>query len=99
METNLKITLGTVDLSWLNFARSRRALITTQGVPPRGLSKYLATISKYLATKSKARIAEPFGQRLSSLSTELTLIYVEQLQHNRVALYKTTTKCCKNHLQ
>ncbi|MCF1428450.1 MAG: hypothetical protein LPH19_10960, partial [Shewanella sp.] len=49
--------------------------------------------------KSKARIAEPFGQRLSSLSTALTLIYVEQLQHNRVALYKTTTKCCKNHLQ
>ncbi|MCF1457916.1 MAG: hypothetical protein LPH21_10275 [Shewanella sp.] len=61
-------------------------------MPPRGLSKYLAT-------KSKARIAEPFGQRLSSLSTALTLIYVEQLQHNRVALYKTTTKCCKNHLQ
>ncbi|MCF1426551.1 MAG: hypothetical protein LPH21_05435 [Shewanella sp.] len=56
-------------------------------------------LSKYLATKSKARIAEPFGQRLSSLSTALTLIYVEQLQHNRVALYKTTTKCCKNHLQ
>ncbi|MCF1439919.1 MAG: hypothetical protein LPD71_14610, partial [Shewanella sp.] len=49
--------------------------------------------------KSKARIAEPFGQRLSSLSTALTLIYVEQLHHNRVALYKTTTKCCKNHLQ
>ncbi|MCF1440115.1 MAG: hypothetical protein LPD71_15710, partial [Shewanella sp.] len=24
---------------------------------------------------------------------------VEQLHHNRVALYKTTTKCCKNHLQ
>ncbi|MCF1429182.1 MAG: TRAP transporter small permease subunit, partial [Shewanella sp.] len=41
--------LGSVDLSWLNFARSRRALIATQGVPPRGLSKYLAT-------KSKARI-------------------------------------------
>ncbi|MCF1459036.1 MAG: hypothetical protein LPH21_16280, partial [Shewanella sp.] len=60
-------------------------------MPPRGLSKYLAT-------KSKARIAEPFGQRLSSLSTALTLIYVEQ-QHNRVALYKTTTKSCKNHLQ
>ncbi|MCF1426988.1 MAG: hypothetical protein LPH21_04820 [Shewanella sp.] len=56
-------------------------------------------LSKYLATKSKARIAEPFGQRLSSLSTALTLIYVEQLHHNRVALYKTTTKCCKNHLQ
>ncbi|MCF1430735.1 MAG: hypothetical protein LPH21_13360 [Shewanella sp.] len=61
-------------------------------MPPRGLSKYLAT-------KSKARITEPFGQRLSSLSTALTLICVEQLQHNRVALYKTTTKCCKNHLQ
>ncbi|MCL1039442.1 hypothetical protein L2750_20220 [Shewanella submarina] len=61
-------------------------------MPPRGLSKYLAT-------KSKARIAEPFGQRLSSLSTALTLIYVEQLHHNRVALYKTTTKSCKNHLQ
>ncbi|MCF1459530.1 MAG: hypothetical protein LPH21_18855 [Shewanella sp.] len=61
-------------------------------MPPRGLSKYLAT-------KSKARIAEPFGQRLSSLSTALTLIYVEQLHHNRVALYKTTTKCCKKHLQ
>ncbi|MCF1457934.1 MAG: hypothetical protein LPH21_10370 [Shewanella sp.] len=59
----------------------------------------LVGLSKYLATKSKARIAEPFGQRLSSLSTALTLIYVEQLQHNRVALYKTTTKCCKNHLQ
>ncbi|MCF1427266.1 MAG: CBS domain-containing protein [Shewanella sp.] len=27
-------TLGSVDLSWLNFARSRRALIATQGVPP-----------------------------------------------------------------
>nr|WP_283164263.1 hypothetical protein [Shewanella corallii] len=76
----------------MNFARDRRALIATQGVPPRSLSKYLAT-------KSKARIAEPFGQRLSSLSTALTLIYVEQLHHNRVALYKTTTKCCKNHLQ
>ncbi|MCF1428310.1 MAG: hypothetical protein LPH19_10225 [Shewanella sp.] len=61
-------------------------------MPPRGLSKYLAT-------KSKARIAEPFGQRLSSLSTALTLICVEQLHYNRVALYKTTTKCCKNHLQ
>ncbi|MCF1427927.1 MAG: hypothetical protein LPD71_04970 [Shewanella sp.] len=61
-------------------------------MPPRGLSKYLAT-------KSKARIAEPFGQRLSSLSTALTLIYVEQLHHNRVALYKTTPKSCKNHLQ
>ncbi|MCF1431779.1 MAG: hypothetical protein LPH20_13200, partial [Shewanella sp.] len=36
---------------------------------------------------------------LSSLSTALTLIYVEQLHHNRVALYKTTTKSCKNHLQ
>ncbi|MCF1431714.1 MAG: hypothetical protein LPH20_12850, partial [Shewanella sp.] len=24
---------------------------------------------------------------------------VEQLHHNRVALYKTTTKSCKNHLQ
>ncbi|MCF1427265.1 MAG: hypothetical protein LPH19_04690 [Shewanella sp.] len=59
----------------------------------------LVSLSKYLATKSKARIAEPFGQRLSSLSTALTLIYVEQLHHNRVALYKTTTKCCKNHLQ
>ncbi|MCF1428838.1 MAG: hypothetical protein LPH21_04920 [Shewanella sp.] len=58
---------------------------------PRGLSKYLAT-------KSEACIPEPFGQRLSSLSTALTLIYVEQ-HHNRVALYKTTTKCCKNHLQ
>ncbi|MCF1431975.1 MAG: hypothetical protein LPH21_16145 [Shewanella sp.] len=56
-------------------------------------------LSKYLATKSKARIAEPFGQRLSSLSTALTLIHVEQLHHNRVALYKTTTKSCKNHLQ
>ncbi|MCL1039099.1 hypothetical protein L2750_18360 [Shewanella submarina] len=61
-------------------------------MPPRGLSKYLAT-------KSKARIAEPFGQRLSSLSTALTLIYVEQLHINRVAFYKTTTKSCKNHLQ
>ncbi|MCF1426647.1 MAG: hypothetical protein LPH19_01400 [Shewanella sp.] len=61
-------------------------------MPPRGLSKYLAT-------KSKARIAEPFGQCLSSLSTALTLIYVEQLHHNHVALYKKTTKCCKNHLQ
>ncbi|MCF1427567.1 MAG: hypothetical protein LPH19_06245 [Shewanella sp.] len=61
-------------------------------MPPRGLSKYHAT-------KSKARIAEPFGQRLSSLSTALTLIFVEQLHHSRVALYKTTTKCCKNHLQ
>ncbi|MCL1039182.1 hypothetical protein L2750_18835 [Shewanella submarina] len=60
-------------------------------MPPRGLSKYLAT-------KSKARITEPFGQRLSSLSTALTLIYVEQLHINRVALYKTTTKGCKNHL-
>ncbi|MCL1037630.1 hypothetical protein L2750_10755 [Shewanella submarina] len=59
----------------------------------------LAGLSKYLATKSKARIAEPFGQRLSSLSTALTLIYVEQLHRNRIALYKTTTKCCKNHLQ
>ncbi|MCF1431568.1 MAG: hypothetical protein LPH20_12080 [Shewanella sp.] len=56
-------------------------------------------LSKYLATKSKARIAEPFGQRLSSLSTALTLIHVEQLHHNPVALYKTTTKSCKNHLQ
>ncbi|MCF1440079.1 MAG: hypothetical protein LPD71_15510, partial [Shewanella sp.] len=56
-------------------------------------------LSKYLATKSKARIAEPFEQRLSSLSTALTLSYVEQLHHNRVDLYKTTTKCCKNHLQ
>ncbi|MCF1427909.1 MAG: hypothetical protein LPH19_08070, partial [Shewanella sp.] len=55
--------------------------------------------SKYLATKSKARITEPFGQRLSSLSTALTLIYVEQLHYSHVALYKTTTKCCKNHLQ
>ncbi|MCL2914268.1 hypothetical protein L2725_10860 [Shewanella corallii] len=55
----------------------------------------LAGLSKYLAT----RIAEPFGQRLSSLSTALTLIYVEQLHRNRVAFYKTTTKCCKNHLQ
>ncbi|MCL2913190.1 hypothetical protein L2725_05245 [Shewanella corallii] len=61
-------------------------------MPPRGLSKYLAT-------KSKARVAEPSGQRLSSLSTALTLIYVEQLHLNRVALYKTTTKSCKNHLQ
>ncbi|MCF1437786.1 MAG: hypothetical protein LPD71_03250 [Shewanella sp.] len=59
----------------------------------------LVGLSKYLATKSKARIAEPFGQHLSSLSTALTLICVEQLHHNRVALYKTTTKCCKNHLQ
>ncbi|MCF1430914.1 MAG: hypothetical protein LPH21_08445 [Shewanella sp.] len=59
----------------------------------------LVGLSKYLATKSKARIAEPFGQRLSSLSTALTLIHVEQLHHNRVALYKTTTKSCKNHLQ
>ncbi|MCF1431401.1 MAG: hypothetical protein LPH20_11195, partial [Shewanella sp.] len=67
MTTEDQQILGSVDLSWLNFARSRRALIATQGVPPRGLSKYLAT-------KSKARIAEPFGQRLSSLSTALTLI-------------------------
>ncbi|MCF1456271.1 MAG: hypothetical protein LPH21_01440, partial [Shewanella sp.] len=39
------------------------------------------------------------GQRLSSLSTALTLICVEQLHHSRVALYKTTAKNCKNHLQ
>ncbi|MCF1459650.1 MAG: hypothetical protein LPH21_19510 [Shewanella sp.] len=59
----------------------------------------LVGLSKYLATKSKARIAEPFGQRLSSPSSALTPIYVEQLHINRVALYKTTTKCCKHYLQ
>ncbi|MCF1426816.1 MAG: alkaline phosphatase, partial [Shewanella sp.] len=34
--TLFDLILGSVDLSWLNFARSRRALIATQGVPPSG---------------------------------------------------------------
>ncbi|CCN36230.1 hypothetical protein VIBNISO65_40010 [Vibrio nigripulchritudo SO65] len=50
-------SLGAVDLSRLNFVRARSDLIAAQEFS-------LVILSKGLATKSKALLAEPFGQRL-----------------------------------
>jgi len=64
------LTLGSVDLSWLNFVRDKSVLIAASSVQPSILSKYYSTMSKTL-------LAESFGQHLLDIFTALSPFYVE----------------------
>nr|WP_110455856.1 hypothetical protein [Shewanella algidipiscicola] len=50
-------------------------------------------------TKSKTFLAEPFGQRLLSISTAFSACYIELLHHKASALYQYSIIRCKNNLE
>jgi hypothetical protein len=62
MCTTNQLTLGPVDLCWLNFIRDKNILIEASELLPSNLST--TRLIKIRSTKSKTFLAEPFGQRL-----------------------------------
>jgi hypothetical protein len=59
----------------------------------------LVTLSKYYSTKNKTLLAGSIGQRLLCIFTALSPFYVEQPHDKGSALYKYTTKSCKNNFE
>ena len=84
--------LGSVDLYRLNFVQSKSVLIAASEMWP-------SHLSEFHSTKSKTLLDEPEGQRLLTISTALSPIYVEQPHCIGSALYKKPTNSCKNNLE
>jgi len=84
--------LGSVDLCRLNFVQSKSVLIAASEMCPSHLSEFHSINRKTL-------LDEPAGQRLLTISTTLSPIYVEQPHCIGSALYKEPTNSCKNNLE